>query len=85
MIKGRRSLLRQLEFLQGDDETANCSIAKDTLRNEHVSMSMASISSTSVAVYIADIIRHPRLWPHGLDSPIRLEKDRMSWQILSTS
>ena len=41
MIKGRRSLLRQLEFLQGDDETANRSIAKDTLRNEYVSMSMA--------------------------------------------
>jgi len=45
MIKGRRSLLRQLEFLQGDDETANCSIAKDTLRNEYVSMSMAGFDS----------------------------------------
>jgi transposase len=59
-----QSLLRQLEFLQDEEEKANSTIAKDALHNQYVPiiMSMTGFdyySASVLAAYIADITRFP--------------------------
>jgi transposase len=59
-----QSLLGQLEFLQGEEEKANGSIAKDASHNKYVPiiMSMTGFdyySASVLAAYIADITRFP--------------------------
>jgi len=59
-----QSLLRQLEFLQDEEEKANTTIAKDALHSQYVPiiMSMTGFdyhSASVLAAYIADISRFP--------------------------
>ncbi|MFI5449945.1 MAG: transposase [Candidatus Bathyarchaeia archaeon] len=59
-----RSLLRQLEFLQDEEEKANSTVAKDALHNQYVPiiMSMTGFnyySASVLAAYIADISWFP--------------------------
>ncbi len=59
-----QSLLRQLEFLQGEEDEANGTIAKDASHNRYVPiiMSMTGFdyySASVLAAYIADISRFP--------------------------
>jgi transposase len=59
-----QSLLRQLEFLQDEEETTNSTIAKDALHSQYVPiiMSMTGFdyySASVLSAYIADINRFP--------------------------
>jgi transposase len=59
-----QSLLRQLEFLQDEEEKANSTIAKDALHSRYVPiiMSMTGFDyygASILAAYIADITRFP--------------------------
>jgi hypothetical protein len=58
------SLLRQLEFLQDEEEKADSTIVKDALRSQYVPMIMRMTgfdyySASVLAAYIADISRFP--------------------------
>jgi len=59
-----QSLLRQLEFLQDEEEKANSTIAKDALHSQYVPiiMSMTGFDyygASVLAAYIADVSRFP--------------------------
>jgi transposase len=57
------SLVRQLEFLDGEEESANKVIAKDATKNDYVPMIMSmpgfDYGASFIAAYIADIDRFP--------------------------